>query len=164
MKKIFISIWIFSAFWCWISYAQPCPTSIVLGQVDKFTNCPYNVQDNVLQADDLDNPLRQWTTTLWQGIDNLVFDQPIADSQTAQSQTLSFVRNIVNYFLWLVSFIALIYLIYHGYLMATAAWDDGQFSQGQQGIKYAAIAIAGMALSWFVVSMIFAVLDWIILP
>ncbi|HMT00721.1 MAG TPA: hypothetical protein PKD96_04160 [Candidatus Absconditabacterales bacterium] len=164
MKKIFMNVVVFVALMLGFSYAQPCPTSVVLGQVDKFTNCPYNVQDNILQADDLDNPLRQGTTAVGQGIDNLVFDQPITDSQIAQSQTLSFVRNIVNYFLGMVSFIALLYLIYHGYLMTTAAGDSGQFKKGQQGVQYAAIAIAGMALSWFVVSMIFAVLNWIILP
>jgi len=44
----------------------------------------------------------------------------------------------------MVALVALIYLIYHGFLIVTASGDDTQYKQGLKGIKFAAIAIVGI--------------------
>ncbi|MEI7557973.1 MAG: hypothetical protein WCJ45_03990 [bacterium] len=40
------------------------------------------------------------------------------------------IKNIVNYALGMVALVALIYLIYHGFLILTAAGDDTQYKKG----------------------------------
>ena len=76
-----------------------------------------------------------------------------------QSVTLGFVANLLSYALGLLALIALIYLIYHGFLMVTAAGSDEQYNRGLKGIKYAAIALAGIGISWFLISFVFGFLD-----
>ena len=58
--------------------------------------------------------------------------------------------------------VALVYLIYHGFIMLTAAGDDAQYKKGLKGIKFAAIAIVGIGLSRLIVSGIFRLIDLII--
>lgn len=82
-------------------------------------------------------------------------NQEITDYDTAKNRTLDIIRRIINYILGLVALTALIYLIYHGLLILTAAGDEDQYNKGLKGIKYAAIALAGIGVSRFVVSMIF---------
>ena len=79
----------------------------------------------------------------------------ISNHQNAQTKTLDVVKNIINYALLMIGFVALVYLIYHGFLILTAAGDDTQYKKGLSGIKFAAIAIAGVGASWLIVSAIF---------
>jgi hypothetical protein len=65
----------------------------------------------------------------------------ITSHQKAKNQTMDVIRNIINYALYFAAFIALVYLIYHGFLVLTAAGDDTQYKKGLSGIKYATIAI-----------------------
>jgi len=53
-----------------------------------------------------------------------------------------------------LAFIALAYLIYHGFLMLTAAGDDKKFDKGKSGIKVATIALIGIGLSRLIISLI----------
>jgi hypothetical protein len=115
--------------------------------------------EEVIRTNDLDSPIRQWVSDLSKWVDNIIYSGPITDSASAQQQSLAFASNLINYFLSLVSFIALVYLIYHWYLMVTAAWDKSQFEKWQKWLKYATIAIAWIFLSWFVISMVFRVLE-----
>lgn len=47
---------------------------------------------------------------------------------------------------------ALVYLIYHGFIMLTASGDDTQYKKGLKGIKFAAIAIVGIGASRLIIS------------
>lgn len=86
-------------------------------------------------------------------------DNQILNFGQAQNKTLALIGSIINYALWLIALVALIYLLYHGFLMVTASGDEERFNKGLQGIKYAAIAIAGVWLSRFLVSIIFYLID-----
>jgi threonine/homoserine/homoserine lactone efflux protein len=59
----------------------------------------------------------------------------------AENQTLAFIQKMVNYFLSVVGLIALIYLLYHGFQMVTAAGDDAKFKSGAKALRSATIAI-----------------------
>lgn len=54
-------------------------------------------------------------------------------------------------------------MIYHGVLIITAAGDDAQYKKGMKGIKFAAIAIIGIGLSWIFVSSIFRLINEVLL-
>lgn len=86
----------------------------------------------------------------------------ISDHQTAKNNTLQVVKNIVNYALALLSLVALVYLIFNGFLILTAAGDDTQYKNGLKSIKNAIIAIAGIGASWLIVSFIFRLINIII--
>lgn len=65
------------------------------------------------------------------------------------------VLKIVNYFLSFLGLIAVIGMVYSGFLMVTAAMDEGQYEKGKKGIGYIAIGIIVILLS-------FAVVNWLI--
>lgn len=123
----------------------------------------------VLVTEDIKDPLRQgayhvvspeWWTTL-SGI--VSADQEISSHIVAQNRVMDVVKNIINYALWMIALVALVYLIYHGFIMVTAAGDDTQYKKGLKWIKYAAIAMVGVGMSWLIVSAIFwliALLIW----
>ncbi|UFX82831.1 Mbov_0395 family pilin-like conjugal transfer protein [Candidatus Absconditicoccus praedator] len=80
--------------------------------------------------------------------------EDIEDSEQAQSSTVDYITVIVNYFLGILSLVALVYLLYHGFLMVTAAGDDEKYKKGGAGIKYATIALIGIGVSWFFISLL----------
>lgn len=131
--------------------------------------------DNTLDVYDNNNPisdpLREWAykiidadstdTISNQELWGIVNPGLIADHQTALNSTMSIIKNIINYALGLLSFIALVYLIYHWILMVTAAWDDTQYKKWMKWLRLAAIAITGIWLSWLIVSFIFWLIDYV---
>ena len=109
------------------------------------------------------DPIREWAYQIIHSSDGnhevlWLIDDEITNHDTALSKTLAIINNIINYALWLLSLVALIYLILHGFMMITAGGDDTKYKQWLDGIKHAAVAIAGIWLSWFIISFIF----WII--
>ncbi|MEI6774905.1 MAG: hypothetical protein WCL18_09385 [bacterium] len=53
----------------------------------------------------------------------------ISSHQNAQNKTLDVIKNIINYALSMIALVALVYLIYHGFLMVTAAGEDTQYKK-----------------------------------
>lgn len=71
---------------------------------------------------------------------------------------ITVIKNFINRTLWTLSLIALILLLRWGRKMLTAAGDETKYKDGFKILKQAAIWLAVIGLSWFIVSMIF----WII--
>ena len=89
-------------------------------------------------------------------IHNLIETQQSIETQNdATQRTLQLIHKLINYALSLVSFIALIVLIFAGVQMTTAGGDDGKFKAGSKALKKVVIAIIGIAISWMIVSLIF---------
>ena len=84
--------------------------------------------------------------------------------EQAQNQTIWLIKNIVNILLWFVSFVVFIFLIYEWYMIVAAGTDEKQYEKAVTRLKNGAIAIWGIALSWTIVSFIFAALDLITSP
>ena len=91
-------------------------------------------------------------------------EQQISSHLNAQTRFMDVIKNIINNALGMLALIALVYLIYHGFLILTAAGDETQFKNGLKGIKFAAIAIAGIWASRLIVSWIFRLIALIIGP
>ncbi|HKL43923.1 MAG TPA: hypothetical protein VJ892_01445 [Candidatus Absconditabacterales bacterium] len=88
-----------------------------------------------------------------------IINDEITDHDTALNNTLGIIIRIINYALGMLSLVALIYLLLHGFMMVTAAGDDAKYKKGLKGIKYAAIALAGIGLSRFIISFIFWIIE-----
>ncbi len=128
-------------------------------------------EEQILHSQGIGDPLRQWAYNIIQpewgtgtlswivGVGNQISSHP-----EAQNKVMQVVKNIINYVLGMLALVALVYLLYHGFMMVTAAGDDAQYKKGMAGIKYAAIAIAGIGASWLVVSWIFRLIALLIWP
>lgn len=62
------------------------------------------------------------------------------------------VGNVIDNILVVAGVLAIIYFIYSGILFITAAGNPDKVKKGQQGLIYAAIGIAVVVLSYFIVT------------
>ncbi len=137
--------------------------SIGFGQMIVPDSENYILNENDQQVVDtkgIQDPLRDGAYIItqsetWELLGIVSSDDKITSHQNAQTKTMDIVKKIINYALWMIAFIALVYLIYHGFLIVTASGDDTQYKKGLSGVKFAAIAMAGVGASWFIVSAIF---------
>lgn len=105
------------------------------------------------------------TNNPWGSVDNIIWSNQwwqISSFANAKNRVINIINVIMNYTLGLLALVALVYLMYHGFMMVTAAGDEERYNKWFAGIRYAAIALAGIGLSWFVVSLIFYIIDFII--
>lgn len=111
--------------------------------------------DNVVDKDNLwSDSLRQWTKDIAWWIKDIAKPN-VNNSTQAKVYTLYFVKKIVDYFLMLLAFFALIYLLYNLYFILTAAWDDNKFKKWFDWIKLTGFVIIWIWLSWLIISFVF---------
>lgn len=65
---------------------------------------------------------------------------------------LSLIQITINWILWMLSFVALVYMLYCWFLVFSSWSEDKNAQKGKKGISTAAIALAWIALSWMIVS------------
>ncbi len=80
----------------------------------------------------------------------------------AKDRIIDVIKNFINYALGFLALIAFGMLIYGGYKMVASGGDDGAYKEGIGILKNAAIGIAFIAVSWFLVTFIFFVMGTII--
>ena len=81
------------------------------------------------------------------------------DKKEAQGdQLVNVIKKTINWILGMLSLIVFILLLWWGFQMVTANWDDKKFGAGMTILKQAAIWLGFIAVSWLLVSMIFRVL------
>ena len=71
---------------------------------------------------------------------------------TSLGYVMALIQIAINWTLWILAFIALIYLLYCGFLIFSAGADDKSASKWKGWIKTAAIALSGIGLSWLIIS------------
>ena len=71
------------------------------------------------------------------------------------SAFLDTIKNAINWILGILATIALIVCLYGGFLMVTAAGDEKKYQKWLTVLKYAAVGLAIIGLSWLIVSIIF---------
>ena len=71
------------------------------------------------------------------------------------------IKTFINYALSFVSVIAFWFLVYGGYKMVASGGDEGAYKQGVTILKNAAFGIAFIAISWFLVTFIFAAIGFV---
>lgn len=67
---------------------------------------------------------------------------------------LALIQIAINRLLWMLALVALIYMIYCGFLVLTAWFDEKKASTGKKWISTSAIALAWIGLSRLIVSAI----------
>lgn len=106
--------------------------------------------DQIVNTELANDPLRDGAFVIindgTNSVDNIIgSDEPqIGTFGNAKNRVINILNTIINYTLGLLAMVALVYLMYHGVLILTAAGDEERFNTGLQGIKYAGIALAGI--------------------
>lgn len=116
------------------------------------------VWDKITQSTD---PFRDGTELIAEGIGDdtstsqKIYYSEVTSTTQSRTKTADFVKALVNYALAIVGLVALLYVVYHGFLTLTAAGKDDQFSKWLEGMKYGAFALAGIGVARFVLSLVF---------
>lgn len=93
------------------------------------------------------------------------YNPNVAGSKTLQGDSLiKTIRTAINWVLGMLSVIALALCLYAGFLMVTSAGDEKKYKDGLGILKYAAIWLAIIWLSWLIVSVIFRIINSSIEP
>lgn len=137
--------------------------SAQLSTIDNTSPSITQSVDQVLNTTDITNPLRQGSLFWIRSPDGTHFINVMNISQIwgfdqAQNETLILIRNIINILLSFVWLIVLVLFIIEWYKIVTSWNDTDQYKKALWKVKNYAIAIAGIALSRFIVSFIFAAL------
>lgn len=110
---------------------------------------------NVVVTNDIVDPLRDGAHNPGSRVNWLYYQWGITTFFQAENQTLRFIQKIVNWALMFIGVVALVYLVYHGFLMVTAAGDEAQFKKWAKALRSAIIAIVWVGLSALIVNFIF---------
>ena len=102
----------------------------------------------------VDDPFRDWSFALTEWL-NGVYNEEIEDTGTAWERTTNYIKWILNYILGIIGLVALIYLIFQWFRAFTAGSNEEEMSKAWKWIRYAVLAIVGVGLAWFVLSLVF---------
>lgn len=86
------------------------------------------------------------------------------DGDIKSEGVIDIIKNFINWALGLLGLIALIMLLYGGYKMVVAGGDEAAYQEWLKILKNAAIGIAFIATSYFMVSFIFFVIGLVSTP
>ncbi len=75
---------------------------------------------------------------------------------------ITIIKNFINYALGFLALIALVMLLWGGYKMVASGGDEGAYKEGLKILKNAAIGIAFIAVSWFLVTFIFFAIGFVV--
>lgn len=87
-------------------------------------------------------------------------DINVVGSSTQQKDAVvNIIKSAVNRILWILALIALLVLLYGWFLMVTAAWNEEQYGKWFTILKHAATGIALIWVAWFIVSIVFRLVN-----
>lgn len=93
-----------------------------------------------------------WTYAMWEKSTWILHFPHADDYDTELWYFLALIKIIINRILGIMTFIALVYMLYCGFLVISAWSNDKNVEKGKQWVKSAAIAIAWIWLAWLIIS------------
>lgn len=114
--------------------------------------------DHIIITSGIDDPIRSWASYVIQYISGTWYTGNIDTFEKSSYITLTFLSTIINRFLWLLAFIALLYLLYHAFMVLISHNNPEKISQHRQALYTALIVIVGIGLSWVIVSAMFYII------
>lgn len=127
------------------------------------------INTDLWPSETISDPFRDWAYNIVHSYSGDVVewivkaeeDQPIRTHGEAMWDTLQVIKNAVNRALWMLSLVALVYILIQWFIILTAAGDDNKQKKWLAGIKRAWLAIIWIGLSRFIVTFIFWIIRWI---
>lgn len=121
-------------------------------------------QDSIIVTPSGDNPIVEWSYQAGSGVNGLYMgSERLLSFLDAKNAALAYAQNIINWTLLLVGLVALIYLLYAGFQMLTASWDETKFKKWFKDLRSATIAILWIALSAVFINFVLYVIDRVVL-
>lgn len=111
--------------------------------------------DHLMITKGIQDPLRSWADYIIQYVSGARYSGQIDSFEEASWITLTFVSTVINRFLWLLALIALVYLLYHAFMLLISYNNNEKISEHRSAIYTAFIVIVGIGLSWVVISGMF---------
>ena len=103
----------------------------------------------------------QWDAWKGRAQQDQQYQAEVAWVGTMQKDSLiKTIQTAINWVLWILSLIALCLCLWGGFQMMTSGWDSKKYEAGINLLKWAAIGLAVIAVSWLIVSLIFYVINW----
>ena len=100
------------------------------------------------------------TDYAWWGKQDTQYNAWVAgSSKMAGDSLIKTIRTAINWVLWMLSLVALVLCLWGGFQMMTSGGDSKKYESGLNVLKWAAIGLAIIALSWLIVSLIFYVIN-----
>lgn len=108
------------------------------------------------QLDNKENPLTAEKHSWWaEEVAIIGLKDASATDGWQEDGLINVIKGAVNWALWILGLIALLVLLYGWFLMVTAAGNEDQYGKWRTILKHASIWLAVIGLAWFVVSIIF---------
>ena len=96
--------------------------------------------------------INQWPKTFTDKL-NWILNLPQKDEyMTSLWYAISLIQIAINWLLWILASIVLVYMLYCGFLVLSSWSDDKGISKAKKWISSAAITMAGIGLSWLIIS------------
>ena len=162
MKKLYfilISLWLF-LFW-FFSYGNYDWNSATEQIYTKD-------QSNVVSSNDINDPLRNWTTAAvnweWGSVWWIAYAD-VSNSDAAQKNTVAYIAKWINYFLWFLWFLAIIMIIKDGIVIIVSAWDENKKKEALKNVRNYILAIIWIWAAYLLVNLIFYFINintWVI--
>ena len=103
------------------------------------------------------------TAGWWDGQNTDYSAGMVAGSSNLQGDSLiNVIKTAIKWVLGILSLIALALCLWGGFKMMTSGGDQKKYEEGLNILKWAAIGLAVIAVSWLIVSLIFWIINWAI--
>ncbi len=110
---------------------------------DNYTNDVSEVINTTI-----DDPLKEWTTDAVNDVNWIQKDY------NDEGSTINYVSKWINYFLWILGLIVIIFMIKDGIVIITAAWDDNKQKEALKNVKNYIIALIMIWISYLIVNFV----------
>lgn len=100
----------------------------------------------------LDNNFDEWSHPLSDKLRGILKFPEKENYTTSLEYVLHLIKISINWILGILSFVALVYMLYCWFLIFSSWASDKNTQKGKKWISTAAIALAGIGLSWLIVS------------
>jgi len=144
IKKIWITL--FGIFWFfiinfWYCLKVPWPTPISFD----WSSTP------VIDNQNIEN-INEWWETFTSELKWILHFPQKDEYSTSLWYVIALIQISINWLLGILTFVALVYMLYSGFLIFSSWSDDKNAAKGKKWISTAAIALAWIGLSWLLIS------------
>ena len=98
------------------------------------------------------DPIWMWSRSMGEKSSGILHIPDSTNYNTKLWYALALIQIIVNRALWILAFVALVYMIYNWFLIFSSGSDSKNMDKGKKWIKNAVVAIAWIWISWLIIS------------
>lgn len=154
--KIFSKVCLFLLVWLLISvlsfnYADARSKFVQNEWKWRLTTSP-NVDSPKVDDQEIEGTISEWTAYETNNLEWILRFPSRSEYSTTLWYALKLIQFSINWILWVLSFVALMYMLYCWFLVFSSGADDKNMQKGKKWISTAAIALAWIWLSWLIVS------------